>query len=699
MQTSAQITTQLLNLLTLLQTKQTLETLESYKEFCYQLNLLAVCESYGQVSDATYGNGIRTVMGHNDAGALQSIHSGTNGRYTNKDILNINYAYDKLGNVLTRDDYSIEGKEIKETFDYDDMNRLTSVTMHTDVAHGARTSIAYEYDTIGNMIKQSGLGDYSYYPDKPHAVKSVGSRSYTYDSVGNVVNRNGDNISYNAMNMPTTLAGKNGNTVHFVYNTQGQRYQKESNGIHTYYLGKAYEEEVQSNGTDKKQTCYISVRGQTVATHVEVIDETYSINKTNPNYKTTYNRYFHADALGSITAISDDSGTVVERRSYEAFGKIRAMDYGLTADNSIIPSNTVTQTTRAYTGHEQIKEIDGLIHMNARIYDSDIGRFLSADTLIQDPLDSQAYNRYSYVRNNPMVFTDPTGHSWWSKFKKKVKKAWKKVVAVVLIVAGVAVAAFVPGGQTIGASIAGAGVSLYNYDKTGKFEFQAPIIETGGGGNSEAEQVADLQEQSDAIDREQSGTTPTTASPVTNDNFANGTATDSHDHMSGDNEGVNLGVITATAMSPETEARIHNALMTDISNMGNAYYDVFTYTNVGGVIDVGYQYYSGEIGGYYAAGLLGATALGGKAGGKAYNYLSHKAPLQTTHGIRQLNGTHITSNGRAEPWVAHYDEYGRQIGRTDYTRGPHGTHHHTREYLEYPDNVKVTDHIEGVYRR
>jgi len=90
--------------------------------------------------------------------------------------------------------------------------------------------------------------------------------------------------------------------------------------------------------------------------HTEVI---------NPNYKETpYNRYFHTDALGSITAITDDTGKVVERRSYDAFGKIRAMDYG-TNNNTL--ADITTQTSRAFTGHEQIAELPGLIHMNARL--------------------------------------------------------------------------------------------------------------------------------------------------------------------------------------------------------------------------------------------------------------------------------------------------------------------------------------------
>lgn len=124
------------------------------------------------------------------------------------------------------------------------------------------------------------------------------------------------------------------------------------------------------------------------------------------------------------------------------------MDYGLTGNHAIIPANTVTQTARAFTGHEQIKEISGLIHSerltndnnlsflvsNARVYDSDIGRFLSADTLIQDPHDSQSYNRYSYARNNPLVFTDPSGHSWFSKLWHKIKSVVIGVVVSLLAV-------------------------------------------------------------------------------------------------------------------------------------------------------------------------------------------------------------------------------------------------------------------------
>jgi len=65
-------------------------------------------------------------------------------------------------------------------------------------------------------------------------------------------------------------------------------------------------------------------------------------------------------------------------------------------------------TTRGFTGHEQLDEM-GLIHMNGRVYDARLGRFIQADPLIQDPTKVQSLNRYSYVWNNPLNATDPSG--------------------------------------------------------------------------------------------------------------------------------------------------------------------------------------------------------------------------------------------------------------------------------------------------
>ncbi|HIP20807.1 MAG TPA: hypothetical protein EYG70_06760, partial [Sulfurimonas sp.] len=415
--------------------------------------------AFGEVSEALYANKVRTVIGHNDAGYVGIIRSGQNGAYYTGNVQQVQYTYDGLGNVKTRKDDSIDGKYLNEAFRYDAMNRLTSFSVNTNITREAfRNGRVYRYDRLGNMTHKSGYGDYKYYADKPHAVRSVGDRTYTYDYAGNMTNRNGDHISYTPSNKPAILKGKNGNEVRFYYGVGGQRFMKVASQANlekqTVYLGKGYEEEISSNSSKEvKSTIYINVGGKTVAMHVEKIDKNYV--KTNSKYKTTYNRYFHTDALGSVTAITDDRGKVVTRRSYEPFGKIRAMDYGLLSNNAIIPSNTVEQTTRAYTGHEQIAEIKGLIHMNARVYDSDIGRFLSADTIIQDPHDSQSYNRYSYVRNNPLKYTDPTGNSWWTKFRDKY------IRTIAAIVVAVVIAIYAPyllaqyGGVAFGTTVAG----------------------------------------------------------------------------------------------------------------------------------------------------------------------------------------------------------------------------------------------------
>ncbi|MEM0931589.1 MAG: RHS repeat-associated core domain-containing protein [Bacteroidota bacterium] len=63
---------------------------------------------------------------------------------------------------------------------------------------------------------------------------------------------------------------------------------------------------------------------------------------------------------------------------------------------------------RGYTGHEHFFEV-GLIHMNGRMYDAQVGRFLSPDNFIQDVLNTQNYNRYGYVMNSPLMYTDPSG--------------------------------------------------------------------------------------------------------------------------------------------------------------------------------------------------------------------------------------------------------------------------------------------------
>ena len=67
------------------------------------------------------------------------------------------------------------------------------------------------------------------------------------------------------------------------------------------------------------------------------------------------------------------------------------------------------ETPRGFTDHEHLDDFT-LVHMNARVYDPKLGRFLSPDPFIQFPESTQGLNRYTYTLNNPLSFTDPTGH-------------------------------------------------------------------------------------------------------------------------------------------------------------------------------------------------------------------------------------------------------------------------------------------------
>ena len=119
---------------------------------------------------------------------------------------------------------------------------------------------------------------------------------------------------------------------------------------------------------------------------------------------------------------------MVDRRSFDAWGKMRALPWQ--DDASLLDPLYLSQlpyTNKGFTGHEHIQEV-GLIHMNGRVYDASLGR-LSADPFIQAGSQSQNYNRYSYVMNNPLKYSDPSGHFF--------RKLFKSVKRVILSVSGV----------------------------------------------------------------------------------------------------------------------------------------------------------------------------------------------------------------------------------------------------------------------
>jgi len=139
--------------------------------------------------------------------------------------------------------------------------------------------------------------------------------------------------------------------------------------------------------------------------------------------------YVCTDHLGSITALVNEQGTVVERHSYDAWGRER--------NPNDWSSYTVAagRLDRGYTTHEHLREF-GLINMNGRVYDPILGRMLSPDNDVQNPFDSQNYNRYTYCLNNPLILIDPTGYTWLSKWVYVVDGVVTTVVLVAVCATG-----------------------------------------------------------------------------------------------------------------------------------------------------------------------------------------------------------------------------------------------------------------------
>ena len=159
-------------------------------------------------------------------------------------------------------------------------------------------------------------------------------------------------------------------------------------------------------------------------------------------------RYLHHDALGNVDTLTNGSGKVIQRLAYDPFGK-RSVTFGMDADQK-------AWTAQGFTGHEHLDGL-GLIDMNARLYDPEIGRFLSADTLIPDAGLMHSYNRYIYVLNNPLKYTDPSGHNWisdrWEDFTNSMNQAAGWVRDNFTLVANIAIQALLPGAGSLAISI------------------------------------------------------------------------------------------------------------------------------------------------------------------------------------------------------------------------------------------------------
>jgi RHS repeat-associated protein len=196
----------------------------------------------------------------------------------------------------------------------------------------------------------------------------------------------------------------------FVYDGDGNRVKKTEGGQTILYVNKYYEKNLTTG---------------VVTTHYYLGDKEIAYRKGSTL------EYLCQDHLGSTAVTTNTFGTVVARIAYFPFGGTRTVSGTLNTDER-------------FTG--QRLDQSGLYYYGARYYDATIGRFISADTVVPGFRNPQSLNRYSYCWNNPLGFTDPTGHWGWSNIKKWCGDHKTAIIVTAVVVVAVAAIVVTAGG-------------------------------------------------------------------------------------------------------------------------------------------------------------------------------------------------------------------------------------------------------------
>lgn len=344
---------------------------------------------------------------------------------------------------------------ILEFFEYDENNRLVKWT------NPVSTENHYNlYDKEGRIIENNELGRIKFE-----------NRDKVYQPTGMNLNEKGaellknnliQKIEYNENNDPVFIDGVKGD-VRFEYGLTAMRqmmtfggeflsenaFQNEtSHGKFTRFYSEDGSFEVTLDHQSGKEKHILYIGGSPYESEIIFVKD---FKEEKGSYK-----FLHKDYLGSILAISDEEGNKLEQRHYDAWGNLTHLQIGngevITDPEQIAKAKLLLD--RGYTSHEHLWEV-GIIHMNGRLYDPLLRRFLNADENIQDPHNTQNYNKYGYVMNNPLMYSDPSGEFFFAALSLTLGKVLAGIIT----------------GAVVGATI-GAGSYLLNAIITGKFSLK-----------------------------------------------------------------------------------------------------------------------------------------------------------------------------------------------------------------------------------
>jgi len=395
---------------------------------------------YQQPTNVTYGSSrimpIATQYKYNDFGIITGIITtvgmqsdtidpwgGTGGTFDdrgNGTVMNYVYGYNEKGLMTSRTDNTVNQNE---SYVYDNLDRLTKNTYYD--YNGKKVAQTFKYQPNGNILSNSQVGEYSYDPVKKHAVTQIECPN------PDLISENRCDVVYNRFNQPTKITEGDrllSHQIELSYGANRQRskavFKENDTVVSTHYYSNKYYERVKDAEGNVFYHHYIYGDGGVVALHIAKLDNTIQedtlvydpgidepiILRTTDTTDVIY--YIHTDHLGSYCALTDAKGNVVQRNCFDPWGNY-AFDKWYICTITHPRGDTLTGlsfpiTRRGFTGHEHYPQFK-IINMNGRLYDPVISRFFSPDMFVANASFTQDFNRYSYCRNNPLHYTDPTG--------------------------------------------------------------------------------------------------------------------------------------------------------------------------------------------------------------------------------------------------------------------------------------------------
>ncbi len=319
---------------------------------------------FSEVGSVNYANGTRVENSYN---LQRNWLLGTKLTKGAQVLFEEQYTRDTLGRI-TR----IRSNRANGNWDYtyDVINQLTAAT---NVGNSS-LSRSFTYSPSGNLLSKSDVGTYLYpapTAPRPHAPVKAGPWTFTYDGNGNMLTGKGRTITYDGKDRPVSVT-TGGVTTQYVYGPDGARLKKISGGQTTLYLGG--DEEILPDGK--------------VVKHLD--DAVRRVGSST--------NWIHRDHMSSVRMLTNSSGNIAAVSRYQPYGK--RTDVQQAADTP--------RESKGWIGERDDPET-GLTYLNARYYDPELARFIQADWL--NPTDPYVgTNRYAYAANNPVLYSDPSGH-------------------------------------------------------------------------------------------------------------------------------------------------------------------------------------------------------------------------------------------------------------------------------------------------